>query len=107
MGYGAPIGKAKATAFVDDVLTPKTEVVTDVGEQIVEEVIVGFSASSAARTLNGNYARKSPTGINSWPVYSRGNKHIVHLDDDTWVLKDGASCESGAYVYAYNEDGRA
>mmetsp|Transcript_99050 Transcript_99050/g.288931 ORF Transcript_99050/g.288931 Transcript_99050/m.288931 type:complete len:255 (+) Transcript_99050:59-823(+) len=73
-------------------------------EEPVDEVVVTFTASHEARKLNGSYVRRPGVLMNGRAVYLRGREHLVYVDDGTWVIKEGASGEAGAYVYAYCED---
>mmetsp|Transcript_105472 Transcript_105472/g.264098 ORF Transcript_105472/g.264098 Transcript_105472/m.264098 type:complete len:464 (+) Transcript_105472:134-1525(+) len=70
----------------------------------VDEVLVAFSASRKARRLNGAYQRVQNLQVNKRPVYERGGKHIVFLNDGTWCVKDGPDGNEGAFVYAFAED---
>lgn len=75
--------------------------------EAVDEVLVAFTVSREARRLNGTYRRKVGLIVNGRPVYEHAGKCIVHLDDGTWAVKEGADGDAGAFVYAFAEDAAA
>jgi len=88
--------------------TPNAIVVSpaqvNAASNMVAEVTVSFGASQAAKRLSGVYVYVRGVEVNGRPIYKRGLKHLVHLDDGTWVIKDGPGGEDDADVYAYVQD---
>jgi len=66
---------------------------------------VSFTASRAAQKLNGVYTRVQGGEANGRPIYKRGDKHIVHLGNAAWVIKDDwHACDWHAYVKSSARD---